>query len=214
MWGCFLKVLLQTKKTLTLLAVNLSTRSFFENRNVSYTPCNIPLPPPSHPSRSPNSYEISDWPTPIDKKQLDKSNWNTPRKKNPVSLNARVFQSPIYNHISTPSPLFQCCNHVTVHGAYFNIEMGEREVWLSTKKFILLKCVNTLSDCSLLWRPRSCPHYNGGKLRPFPGKHIIFSVHTTRDKCKNATSIILGLYEENRKEFSKSSVSKMFSVRT
>ena len=138
---------------------------------MQHTPPAPPPPPPPPPQLWDFGLAYTYW-------IKDKSNWNTPRKKNPVSLNARVFQSPIYNHISTPSPLFQCCNHVTVHGAYCNIEMGEREVWQSTKKFILLKCVNTLSDCSLLWRPRSCPHYDGGKLRPFPGKHIKYFLST------------------------------------
>lgn len=60
------------------------------------------IPPPSHPSRP--SYEILDWPTPIE--SWTKAIETLPEKKNPVSLNARVFQSPIYSHISTPLPCF------------------------------------------------------------------------------------------------------------
>lgn len=120
MWGCFLKVLLQTKKTLTLLAVNLSTRSFFENRNVSYTPCNIPLPPPSHPSRSPNSYEISDWPTPIESRT--KAIETLPEKKTRFRWMREFFNLQYIITFRTPLP---CFNVVTT--------------WQSTERISTLK---------------------------------------------------------------------------
>lgn len=142
------------RKTLTLLAVNFKYEMIF--LKIETFPILHATYPPSLPPQPPQLWDFglayTYW-------IMDKGNWNTPRKKNPVSLNARVFQSPIYSHISTPLP----CFNVTMWQSWepiFNIEMREREVWLSTKKFILLKCVNTLSDCSLLWRPRSCPHYD------------------------------------------------------
>lgn len=111
---------------------------------------------------------------------------------------------------------FQCCNHVTVHGAYFNIEMGRGRFGYRQKS---LFCSNVSTLCLIVacYGDQGRVHTTTEELKTkaFPWKtYQIFSVHTTRDKCKNATSIILGFYEENRKEFSKSSVSKMFSVRT
>ena len=82
-----------------------------------------------------------------------KLSWDTPWKRL-VSLNAWVFQCLILT-FRPPLPLKP---GQSVHGAYCNIEKGERGCWLSTKRkirkdadkkaFVLLKCVNTfVHDC-------------------------------------------------------------------
>ena len=72
-------------------------------------------------------------------KIMDKTSWDTPRKR-PVSLNAWVFQSPIFT-FRPPLP-FQCCNHVavSVNWAYFKIEKGESRLsYRQKRRFLKLR---------------------------------------------------------------------------
>lgn len=92
---------------------------------------------------------------------MDKNSWDTPPPPQKyVSLNAWVFQSPIFT-FSTPLPFWSCNHCDLVHRAHFNFEKGKRGVWLSTTKsfffnygryrrkgIALLKCVKTfVHDC-------------------------------------------------------------------
>lgn len=95
---------------------------------------------------------------------MDKNSWDTPPPPPPpppqkyVSLNAWVFQSPIFT-FSTPLPFWSCNHCDLVHRAHFNFEKGKRGVWLSTTKsfFFQLWKIPKERDCFAQMCQNFCP---------------------------------------------------------